>query len=50
MINKFNNKTFGILDPPNRDPMYSTNIIYFRKQLINIIKIWNMQERNIMMQ
>ena len=35
MINKFNNKTFGILDPPNRDPMYSTNLNYFRHQLIN---------------
>ena len=35
MINKFNNKTFGILDPPIRDPMYSTNLNYFRKQLIS---------------
>ena len=41
MINKFNNKTFGILDPPNRDPMYSTNIIYFRKQLINNFNEYN---------
>ena len=35
MINKFNNKTFGILDPPNREPMYSTNLNFFRRQLIN---------------
>jgi hypothetical protein len=41
MINKFNNKTFGILDPPNRAPMYSTNLIYFRKQLINNFNEYN---------
>ena len=41
MINKFNNKTFGILDPPIRDPMYSTNLNYFRKQLINNFNEYN---------
>ena len=41
MINKFNNKTFGILDPPIRDPMYSTNLNYFRNQLINNFNEYN---------
>ena len=41
MINKFNNRTFGILDPPNNKPIYSTNLNYFRHQLIN-----NFTERN----
>ena len=35
MIKKFNNKTFDILDPPNKNPIYSTNLEYFRPQLIN---------------
>ena len=35
MINKFNNKTFDILDPLNKDPIYSTNLDYFRRELIN---------------
>lgn len=35
MINKFNNKTNDILDPPKQDPIYSTNLNYFRRQLIN---------------
>ena len=26
MINKFNNKTYDILDPPKQDPIYSTNL------------------------
>ena len=35
MINKFNNRTFDILDPLNKDPIYSTNLDYFRRELIN---------------
>ena len=42
MINKFNNKTFDILDKPYRNPMYSTNLNYFRRQIIN-----NFSENNI---
>ena len=41
MINKFNNKTFGILDPPYIAPIYSTNLYYFRHQLINNFTEYN---------
>ena len=41
MINKFNNKTYDILDPPKQDPIYSTNLDYFRKQLINNFTEYN---------
>ena len=35
MINQFNNRTFDILVKPNNSHMYSTNLNYFRQQLIN---------------
>ena len=41
MINKFNNKTFGILEPLNTSPIYSTNLDYFRHQLINNFTEYN---------
>ena len=41
MITKFNNRTFDILDPPKKDPIYSTNLNYFRRQLINNFTEYN---------
>ena len=35
MINQFNNRTFDILIKPNNNIIYSTNLNYFRQQLIN---------------
>ncbi len=41
MITKFNNRTFDILDPPKKDTIYSTNLNYFRRQLINNFTEYN---------